>query len=232
MAVLYSPKIITDGLVFVLDAGNPKSYSGSGTVWNDLSGNSNNGTLSNGAIFNNINNGAISFDGVNSRINTSFIYERFSSFTLNVWTIRRSTKNFQVLIGGVIGNNLSMGIRIDNSNLLFHTYDTQDKTLLNVSNVLPLNNWVNISATVVYNEQPSSSTSGTVRLFVNGDNVGNNAFNGVGTFNRSVIIGNPTNNTLNRGYLGDISQIQIYNKSLTPEEINQNYNSTKHRYGL
>jgi hypothetical protein len=40
-----APAIITNGLVLNLDAGNPASYSGSGTTWTDLSGNGNNGTL-------------------------------------------------------------------------------------------------------------------------------------------------------------------------------------------
>ena len=39
MAVGYNPRIVTDGLVLALDAGNTKSYSGSGATWTDLSGN-------------------------------------------------------------------------------------------------------------------------------------------------------------------------------------------------
>ena len=38
-------KLNTDGLVLYLDAGNISSYSGSGTTWTDLSGNSNNGKI-------------------------------------------------------------------------------------------------------------------------------------------------------------------------------------------
>ena len=45
MAVGYNPKAVTDGLVLALDAANTKSYSGSGSTWSDLSGNSNNGTI-------------------------------------------------------------------------------------------------------------------------------------------------------------------------------------------
>jgi hypothetical protein len=52
MALSHSPKIITDGLVLCLDAGNPKSYPGSGTTWTDLSGNGNNGSLENGVGYN------------------------------------------------------------------------------------------------------------------------------------------------------------------------------------
>jgi hypothetical protein len=44
MAISYNPRTITDGLVLCLDAGNSKSYPGSGTTWTDLSGNGNTGT--------------------------------------------------------------------------------------------------------------------------------------------------------------------------------------------
>jgi hypothetical protein len=53
MALSHSPSIVTDGLVLCLDAGNPKSYPGSGTTWTDLSGNGNNGTLVNGVGYSN-----------------------------------------------------------------------------------------------------------------------------------------------------------------------------------
>ena len=39
------PSIVTDGLIFNLDAGNPASYSGTGSTWYDLSGNGRNATF-------------------------------------------------------------------------------------------------------------------------------------------------------------------------------------------
>lgn len=51
-----------------LDAGNTLNYPGSGTVWNDLSGNGNNGTLVNGVAFNSANGGVMSFDGVDDYV--------------------------------------------------------------------------------------------------------------------------------------------------------------------
>ena len=45
------PNVVTDGLVLALDAGNAKSYPGSGTSWSDLSGQGNNGTLTNGPTY-------------------------------------------------------------------------------------------------------------------------------------------------------------------------------------
>ena len=47
MAVRYNPRTVIDGLVLALDAGNTKSYPGSGTTWTDLSGHGNDGTLTN-----------------------------------------------------------------------------------------------------------------------------------------------------------------------------------------
>ena len=39
MAFHHSPQIVQSGLVLLLDAANTKSYPGSGTTWNDLTGN-------------------------------------------------------------------------------------------------------------------------------------------------------------------------------------------------
>ena len=64
MSAFGGPNTITDGLVLNLDAGNSKSYPGSGTTWFDKSGFGNNGTLINGPTFNTGNGGSIVFDGV------------------------------------------------------------------------------------------------------------------------------------------------------------------------
>ena len=62
--------IVTNGLVLNLDAANPRSYPQpyDGTTWADLSGNGNNGTLTNGPTFNAVNGGSIVFDGVDDFI--------------------------------------------------------------------------------------------------------------------------------------------------------------------
>jgi hypothetical protein len=64
MATQYAfGKIVTDGLVLVLDAADKNSYPGSGTTWRDMSGNnrthtvpaeySYNSTINKGAVVNN-----------------------------------------------------------------------------------------------------------------------------------------------------------------------------------
>ena len=83
MAFNYSPKIVTNGLVLCLDAGNVKSYVSGSTTWTDLSPTQKNGILTNGPTFNSSNGGSIVFDGVDDYINSSFAAP--ASETIIVW---------------------------------------------------------------------------------------------------------------------------------------------------
>jgi hypothetical protein len=59
------PRIVPQGLVLWYDAARLRSYAGSGTSWNDLSGNGFTGTLTNGPTFSTSNGGRIVLDGTN-----------------------------------------------------------------------------------------------------------------------------------------------------------------------
>lgn len=72
MAIGNSPSIITNNITLYLDAGNKRSYPGSGTSWTDLSEFKNNGILNNGPTFNELNSGSIVFDGSNDYVSTSY----------------------------------------------------------------------------------------------------------------------------------------------------------------
>ena len=69
MGLSHSPNIVTDVLVLCLDAANRRSYPGSGNSWLDLSGNGNNGTLTNGPTYSSANGGSLVFDGVDDYVN-------------------------------------------------------------------------------------------------------------------------------------------------------------------
>ncbi len=51
MALVHSPSIVTNGLLFCVDAANPRSYPGSGTNWFQLSGSNNTGSIVNGPTY-------------------------------------------------------------------------------------------------------------------------------------------------------------------------------------
>ena len=76
MGLNHSPSIVTNGLTLYLDAGNPKSYPGSGTAWNDLSGQGKNFTWSASPSF--VSAGALSY------FNTKFIIIAIINITINI----------------------------------------------------------------------------------------------------------------------------------------------------
>ena len=92
MGLAHSPRIVTEGLVLALDAGNTKSYPGSGTTWTDLSGKGNNGSLTsmNGNNYNSANGGYLDFDGSIDQINCGssddFAFGT-GDFTIEFWKI-------------------------------------------------------------------------------------------------------------------------------------------------
>ena len=97
------PDIVENGLVLCLDAANKLSYPRTGTSWTDLSGNSYNGTLTNGPTFNAGNLGSIVFDGVDDYVDTVNTGTTFqfsnTTFTLSLW----------VKTNAVSGNLISKG---------------------------------------------------------------------------------------------------------------------------
>jgi hypothetical protein len=99
--ISYYGNIVKDGLILDLDAAKRDSYPGTGTTWNDISGNQNNGTLVNGPTFNSGNGGSIVFDGVNDYANLSdpmsLRLETFN-FTLSLWFLTVNTSSDGALI--------------------------------------------------------------------------------------------------------------------------------------
>ena len=99
MSIFYNPRIVTDGLVLALDAGNTKSYPGSGTTWTDLSGRGNTGTLTNGPTYSSANGGSIVFDGTNDHVtmsgnNISGLSAETTDFSICIWVKYNSTASY------------------------------------------------------------------------------------------------------------------------------------------
>jgi hypothetical protein len=85
MGTNYSPCIVTDGLKLYLDAFNTASYSGTGTTWYDISGNSINATLVSSPTYNVSNGGVFVLDGSTNYFilpNNSIL--SFSDFTISI----------------------------------------------------------------------------------------------------------------------------------------------------
>jgi hypothetical protein len=233
MTIEYGPRIVTDGLVLALDAADRNSYPGSGTSWSDLSAAANNGTLTNGPTFNSGNSGSIVFDGTDDYIsvpNTSSLNPGTGSFTImcwvntdpsnagdtwDVWVAKRSSSNNGYYIGVnnpagarfVVGND--QGTRVDTG---YVSYTSNTWAMFtgvlnrNANTQTIIRNNYDQTATVT----PAGGTySNATNLFIGAD-VGLSAFY--------------TN--------GKISYVMIYNKALSANEISQNFNATRSRFGI
>ena len=112
----FSIPVNTSNLVVYLDAGETTSYSGSGTTWNDLSGNGNNFTLTNGPTYTSSDGGAIVFDGTNdyavSATSASFFaFGTSNDYSYGAWVkIDSTAQNESIFSCSTSGNAPAGGL--------------------------------------------------------------------------------------------------------------------------
>lgn len=232
MGTNYNPKIVTDGLVLCLDAANSKSYPGSGTTWTDLSGNGNNGTLTNGPTFSNSNGGEFTFDGINDYAdisNASVGNFGTSSFTVSCWGKATATSPYARGIFSKYnphsGNGTGWFMFYVDGNVWVRI--TQDLTApLEQSSIsLPIstNRWYNLTIT----------RSGTAfSLYSNGVLLQQNTTTNIIDCSSAAPLRIGSGYVSGYYYGGICSIASIYNRALTAAEINQNFNATRGRYGV
>jgi hypothetical protein len=236
MAVSYNfagPRIVKDGLVLYLDAGNPNSYNlSTPNVWRDISKNGNNGSLVNGPVFDSANGGSIVFDGSNDYAvisNSSSLNMGSKSFTGELW-VSIPTFNgvermlFEYNIWGANGTyqitTVGNTVRVN-----FPTAFSAGKALNYSYSGLTSNTWVHIVGQL-------DSINNKLNLYINGYLVAE-------MLSVTEEIGNVTNSLyiMSRGGTSlflpsKLSTLRIYNRALSQAEITQNFNATKGRFGM
>jgi hypothetical protein len=238
MAGTVAPNIVTDGLVLYLDAANTKSYPGSGTAINNLSTLPLTFQLVNGVTYSLDNNGVMQFDGVDDYITSNLVYTMTPNMTWNVWCKKTSTGNqFNMIFSNTIPYLAFRGEGSGASTNKFHsswfTVANGINTQRNLFTTLAysLNTWYNITFTLSFNI-PNQLTIG--KLYVNGMydtqlSAPTDSLYQVNSTNRLRIGSYPPPQYPFPGYIGPLS---IYDRILTDQEILQNYNATKTRFGL
>ena len=113
MAFGNGPRIVTNGLVLSLDAADRNSYPGSGTTWRDMSGNGNNGTLTNGPTFSSANGGSIVFDGTNDYATTNYIPLFVNDFCISFWVKFNTYQTYQNPVSSANDGNAVQGFWIE-----------------------------------------------------------------------------------------------------------------------
>jgi hypothetical protein len=221
--IAYYGNIVKNGLVFDLDAAKSDSYPKSGTVWRDVSGFQNNGTLTNGPTFDSNNGGSIVFDGVDDYVSIPDTPDlRLNgNFTISLWHKAITLKN--TYPGPISKGNSGPGgtgyilfyVSLNNDYMFFKR-NNQTFSLPNSVNSI----WKHITFTY----------DGTnVRGYVNGV---------LGyTSSPATFPTNTDTNSLSLGRgdqygNGAVANLGLYNRTLSATEVLQNYNALKGRYGL
>jgi hypothetical protein len=250
MGIAYNTSIVTNGLIISVDAGNIRSYAGSGNTAYDLTRSNSNYTFTNGPVYNASNGGAFVFDGTNDflynssrMIDTEFQYT--STFTAISWCkITENTNEGYIVnnrtqdangtfytgwglnhwagaiygfVGGYPGNNTLSWRRVSTSSVTFDNFI--------------YNKWSHI----VY---VNTGVAGGQKIYVNGIDATNSASDDTNppyTINYSggnhrIYLGYDGSQT--HPLTGSIAQVQIYNRALSAQEISQNFNATRDRYGI
>lgn len=212
-----------DGLTLQLDAGILASYPGSGTTWTDLAGTQQNITLVNSPTFTSGTPSYFTFNGSNQYGTGGGVVLTSTTYTKSVWFYINSYASNNNLVSSSTGGHF-MFLAGTNKIYCGHAnwsgiYGYQDYPS---TGTISLGTWYN--ATLTFN-----TTDGMV-LYING------LQDSTYTVNKSAHGGNSStdiasfagSNLLN----GRLAKVYCYNRSLTSDEVLQNFNADKSQFGL
>lgn len=231
MGLSHSPKIVTNGLVLCLDAGNVKSYPGSGNIWFDLCGRGNNGDIKSGISH---ANGAFNFTlaSANELVDVPHFADlnySYLNWAYSLWMKINFDDNgdwTQLFIKGNDGGNRRPGIWFySGATSRFHfTWASAAEGQFTLDTTDPITTPTGVWANWVF-----QSRNGTMMVF-------KNAVQDANTL--AISERNVNSDPLHIGGYNyrspgiDLANFMVYNKSLTDAEILQNFNALRGRFGV
>lgn len=227
MSAFAGPDAADNGLIYYMDAANNKSYSGSGTSVNDLSGNNYTGTLVNGVTYSSTNQGIFTFDGTNDYMtlpsSSNLLTFGTNDFSVTFWINLVSSSNNQTIFTNYNSYNTNyvsyFAIMYYQPSLGLGIFDSSGNIVS--GSAITASSWTQYCFT------KSGTTFSTYKngVLAHSATSAANNFSGSG---RTILVG---------GGLGDypymngsIGNIQVNNRSLSASEILLNFNATKGRY--
>lgn len=235
----HKESIITRGLIFHLDAADRTSHSPTSIKWNDLSGNSNDGTL-NGPTFSSEKGGNISFDGIDDYMSTTYptptSLQGDPDFTVCGWFKKNGdwTQGATWGIGGGTGQSLK-GINSFN-------YNNQNDIALDLwgtSTYSTGEKYTDDWKFVAWRKKAGPFTTSNISIHVNETQYTGGGLTilrgGSGTPNinsNGIVLGRAGINPTDYHSKINIAQFIIYDRMLSPTEVIQNYNALKSRFDI
>lgn len=222
MARLHSPSIVTNGLVFFVDAANPRSYVGTGSTWNDMSLNRQAVTLFNTASFSSSNKGSIIFNGTTNYANgNATLTARSIIAYVNINTLHNG------IVYGPTSNGSDNWLRVDNVGRLSlraaEAADTNEFDI-NSTQTFSLNTWYQIGGTIDTNVTSiyingQLQVASTPRVFT------------IGTWQSIPYIGR-RGTIAQQTFSGAVASLQVYDRVLSTIEIKNNFDTFRSRFGI
>ena len=222
MGIAYNPKVVTNGLVLALDAGNTKSYPGSGTAWTDLTGRGNTGTLTNGPTYSSTNGGSLVFDGVDDCVvlPSGADYET-ANVTFEAWVNLQDRGNRHIVM--LRWSGLSLEVNANRTVVMYNLSSEGQQGAFTTTRQITFNQWSQIVG--IYD-----ATSKDLKTYIDGE-LGATRTNTQNT-TYSVGVNKISGNDYGGTVLGNVAAVRQYNRALSAAEIKQNFNATRGRYGI
>lgn len=226
------PQIVTNGLILSLDAGDITSYAGIGTTWinKGTGGITYNATMFNTPSF--ISNGAASYFNFNGSNGFSLSRPVQDNMTWAVWLSTSQTGGglgqfytaYAIIGAEMPGGTTDYAVVMGNGKLGYGN-GSNDVTNYSTKSIND-NVWHYIAVT-------RNSISGEVRLYIDG--ILDKTFTtptGSLTAPPKIGIAYNANVTTDPKFIGKIAVVQAYSIVLTEQQIKDNFNNLKSRYGL
>lgn len=228
--------IVKEGLILNLDAGNLLSYPFAGTLWKStISSVQNNGTLTNGPIFNLSNGGSLVFDGTNDYVSLPanfFNHDAGTPFSVSIWF--KTTTAGGTLFGQQNTTNPSSAsgyvpaIYINSSGKIVTSCFWGGSVSNTTTSIASVNdgNWHNIVVTFASTSHKTYLDNNLIGTFTK------NQTSYSATYYYFLGAGFSSNWTGANGFYfnGNIAYASFYNTELTSTQINQNYQSLNYRF--
>lgn len=253
MGVFAGPKVKSDGLVFAIDAGNPRSYVGTGITWTNSISSTNSASLdvkdnvynpydlqvgdyvlpnsnsSSYPTFSSSNLGSISFDGIDDYCD--FIAPNLgTTTTVELWMRLGTSYQERIIFGW-----LYYAVWCQNGNLGYNTgngdvYGISSATVTSLGLVNNWKHWVFEMRSDVSYTNNKIYINGTLQTLTNQSSGTENATNR--TFNSGIGRICAWRSNVSYPMPMDCASFKVYNRALTAAEVLQNFNATRGRFTI
>ena len=228
------PNIVTDGLVLSLDFASHKTYPGSGTTAYDLSGGECNLTFNNSPSFNNSNNGVLQFDGSDEYLEATTNVPILGGNPRTMIAMFNATTSTYGCMFGFGKNPDGVGGSYKSFELWNYHSASGLRVHLTGYNMAPGSNYVlaNNTNKWIMTSLHYSNSNLTFRIIDNGTIYTGTGTPTIDTQTNCIRINKSAYGNEAGGMIGKFAAFYTYNRDLSEEEVLQNYNATKSRFGL